>query len=258
MKIAVCVKQVPEPGDIQVSCEGELYAQTGAAMLNLFDTFAIEEAVRIKESVGADVTALTLNINDEVEVIKEAISYGVDDGLLIHDSGFAEFDAIQAGRVLAKAIRKLGGIQLILTGKQSTDYGGGVFGDMLAQALNIPRFSEVRSIEIMSESKAKIEIGWVNGTQTIVTELPAVLSVSREINEPRMRTVKGMLKAKKAVIPLWSSSDLGISGNELLHQPASERIKLEAPLAKQKCVMLDGPPDRQVEQLAQWIQHEIV
>lgn len=258
MKIVVCVKQVPEPGDIQVNGEGELEGQTGATMLNLFDTYAIEEALRIKENIGADVTALSLNTTDDVEVVKEAISYGVDDGVLIYDPGFEELDTIQAGFVSAKAVQKLGAVQLILTGKQSTDYGSGVFGVMLAQALNIPCFTDVKSIEILSENKAKIEIGWVGGLQTIVTVLPAVLSVSREINEPRMRTVKGMMKAKKAVMPVWDASDLGISANELIHKHASKRIKLEAPLPKQKCQIMDGSPDQQVEHLAELIQHEVV
>lgn len=250
MKIVVCVKQVPEPGDVFVNKNGEVEERTGAKMLNLFDTFAIEEAIQIKEKNGAQLLAVTLSDEEDLDGVKEALSYGLDEGLLLADERFAHVDAVEAAEYMAHALRKIGDVDLILTGMKTMDYGSGVFGGMVAAELGLPWFTAVKKIEVL-ENGILLETGWGDTTQLVEVNGPVVLSLSREINEPRARTVKGMMKAKKAKINVWGADEIGDVEVPLIEKATT--IGLEAPFEKPAGRLLTGSLPEQIQELVREI-----
>ncbi len=211
MNIVVCVKQVPEIALIKVDkSAGKVVHPQGPGVINPFDSYALEEALRIREKSGGKITAMSVGGKESEVALKEALALGIDEAVCLDDPAFEGSDGQAIGYVLAKGIEKAGECDLILCGKQAIDSDNAMVAPAVAENLGIAQAMFVRKVESYDSDKIVVERTTEDGYDTCELALPAVLSVVKEINEPRLPSLKGKMKAKKATIAHWSAADLGI------------------------------------------------
>lgn len=222
MHIVVCVKQTPATENVQIDPEtGTLKREGMAAAINPFDEYGIEEAVRIKERVGGDsiVTAITMGPPQAENALRDAISRGVDRAFHICGREFAGADTWATSYSLFKCIEKIHKeiqpVDLVVTGKQTNDGDTGHIGPGLGAWLDFPNVAYIKKVEdVKSNGNGKggtivVHRMMEDGVDVLQMELPAVISVVKEINEPRVASLKGKMNAKKADIPKWDAAALG-------------------------------------------------
>ena len=209
MKIIVCIKQVPDAKDVRLDPKTNTLAREGvAAIMNPFDRHALEEAVRLKEQLGGTVTALSMGPPQAKDVLLEAISCGADEGVLVSDRAFAGADTWATSYTLAKAVQALGAFDLILCGKQAIDGDTAQVGPGLAAQLKLPYVTCVQKTREASAAMLRVERMMDDGYDVVQLPLPALLTVVKDINEPRVPSLKGKMKAKKAEIRVLSAADI--------------------------------------------------
>jgi len=209
MNIIVCIKQVPDTTDIRIDPVTNTLIRDGVeSVINPFDTYAIEEAVRLKERCSGKVTALTMGPPQAENALKEAISLGCDEAVLVSDRKFAGSDTWATSYTLAAAIRKIGAFDLVLCGKQASDGDTAQVGPGISVHLDIPQVTFVKKIEEISVKTAKVERMTEEGYDIVETPLPCLLTVVKEINTPRLPSLKGLMRAKSAKIIRWTAEDL--------------------------------------------------
>lgn len=219
LNIVVCVKYTPTTANISVdSATGKVKRDGLAYTINPFDEYAVEEAVRLKERVpGSTATVLTLGPESSEPVLREAISRGCDAGVLITGAEFEGGNSYATSFALAAAVKKMNAekpVHLVLFGKNTNDGGSGVVGAQTAAWLDWPGVSSVKKIDAISETGATVWRMMEDGIDVLKVTLPAVLATVKEINEPRLPSLKGKMGAKKAVIPRWGAVELGIQAAE--------------------------------------------
>jgi len=216
MNVIVCIKQVPDTTNVRIDPETNTLIREGVeSIINPFDAYAIEEAVRIRERVGGKVTVLTMGPPQAENALREAISLGVDEAILLSDRAFAGSDTWATSLALASAIKKIGDYSLIICGKQAIDGDTAQVGPGIAVHLNIPQITFVKKIEEIDEKKLRAERMMEEGYQVVESRLPALITVVKEINEPRLPSLKGKIRAKKAEIPVWKLNDTDVSEEEV-------------------------------------------
>ncbi|MBN2205886.1 MAG: electron transfer flavoprotein subunit beta/FixA family protein [Candidatus Aminicenantes bacterium] len=222
MNIIVCIKQVPETTDVKINPETNTLIREGVkSIINPFDMYALEEGVRLKEKFGGKVAVLTMGPPQAEAALREAISLGADEGILVCDRAFAGSDTWATSYTLAGAVRKIGAFDLIVCGKQASDGDTAQVGPGISAHLDIPQVTYVKkieSIEPASEGKGwlmRVERMMEEGFEIIETPLPALLTVVKEINEPRLPSLRGMMKAKTAKIAVWGQNDLKLDENSI-------------------------------------------
>ncbi len=257
MRIAVLLKQVPDTTDCKIDPEtGTLCREGVGAMMNPFDTYALEEAVRIKERLGAgdgesEVVVVTMGPPQAEEMLKEAISLGADRAVLVSDRAFAGSDTWATGLTLSAALSKLGP-DLVICGKQAIDGDTAQVGPGVATHLDIPQATYVRKIEEISREGARVERLLEDGSEVVELPLPALLTVVKEINEPRLPSLRGKMKAKKAEIEKMTQADLGIPEKELgLTGSPTRVIKVFAPEKRPGGVKWEGEAAELAAKLAE-------
>jgi len=221
MKIIVCIKQVPDTQDIKIDPETNTLIREGVpSIMNPLDAYALEEAIRIKEKGGGEVIVLSMGPSQAEDILREAIGMGADNAVLLTDVKFKGADTLATSYTLKKAIEKIGNYNLILCGKQAIDGDTAQVGPEIAELLGIPQVTYVRKIEEIDEKRAVIERMTEWGYQVIETFLPALFTVVKEINVPRLPSLRGKIKAKSAEIPHWGLNDIeaeqervGLSGS---------------------------------------------
>jgi electron transfer flavoprotein alpha/beta subunit len=252
MKIVVCIKQVPDTTNIKVDPEtGTLKRETAGTVMNPFDMYAVEEGLRIKEKFpGSTVTVLTMGPPMAKDMLKVAIGMGVDEGILLSDRLLAGSDTWATSYALAKASQKLG-FDIILFGKQAVDGDTAQVGPSTAQYLNIPSITWVRKIREISEKEITAERMMEDGIDVIRSSLPVALTVVKEINEPRLESLKGKMRAKKYEAPVWSLADIG--GDEKMvgvkNSPTRVAKSWSASRETGKAEMLSGEPGEIADKL---------
>ncbi|MCL6582011.1 MAG: electron transfer flavoprotein subunit beta/FixA family protein [bacterium] len=212
MKIIVCIKQVPETGNVKIDPQTHTLIRSGVpSIINPLDTYAIEEALRWKEKLGASTLVLSMGPPQAEEALREAVSMGIDQALLLTDRRFAGADTYATAYTLSLAIRKLAPYDLIFCGKQAIDGDTAQVGPALAEHLGIPHIAYVKKIEDIDLQKATVRAHRLmeDGYEILDSRLPALLTVVKEINEPRFPSLKGKMRAKKLEIPIWGADDLG-------------------------------------------------
>jgi electron transfer flavoprotein beta subunit len=258
VNILVFVKQVPDTETrIQIQ-NGVVDTASVKWVANPYDEYAVEEALRIRERLGAGkVTVLSLGPDRVKEAIKYALSLGADEGVHVKGDGVALGDPLVVATVLAAAAKKAG-FDLILTGKQAVDQDTGATGVMLAELLDVPHVSVVVALELDAAAKtgkAKREVE--GGTETVSFELPAVVTAQKGLNEPRYASLKGIMAVKKKVVPEWTLSDLGVDPASVSPDAATVRV-LEATLPPPRPAgkMLEGEPADTVRELVRLLREE--
>ena len=211
-KIAVLIKQVPATENVKIDPESGVMVREGLAVeVNPLDLHAIEEAVRFKEKFPETrVTAVTMGPPTAVKAARYAIAMGCDDGVLVTDRAFAGSDTLATSRVLAETLRKLGPFDLILAGERATDGETGQVGPSVGSLLGVSVVTYVSKLEVQND-KLEVARAVEGGHESILSPMPALAVVVKEINTPRLCTLSGKIRGKKAEILTLSSADLGLS-----------------------------------------------
>lgn len=216
MKIIVCLKQVPDAANVSLDPETHTLKREGvAAIINPFDLFALEAALRLRDEKGAHITVVSMGPPQAEDALKEAIGYGVDEAVLLSDRAFAGADTWATTAVLAKAVEKLGGADLIICGKQAVDGDTAQVGPGIAARLNLPQVAFVKGWRKVDDKSMEVERQLDDGFDVVEMPLPALMTVVREVGEPRPPSLKSKIKAKNYKPVVWGMADLGLSPEEV-------------------------------------------
>jgi electron transfer flavoprotein beta subunit len=248
MNIVVCVKQVPEIQLVKVADE-KLQLPAGAGQINPFDTYALEEALRLREAQGAAISALTMGPESAQAVLREAASLGVEQLFQASDPAFEHSDTMATARILAAAIVKMGSVDLVITGKQAVDDDGAAVGAAIAGFLQWPQVMFVRKIESIGSGQAVFQRLTEDGYDVVECQLPALISVVKEINEPRLPSLKGKMQSRKAAITVWNANDLGVDISQVGAHSGTSILAHLPPPPRPPAEMLQGTPDEIAQKL---------
>jgi len=250
VNIIVCIKQVPVK-DAPLSIAGNWIRESDIGFeMNEPDSYALEEALRLKEKHGGEVIVLSMGPERVKQTIKEALAKGADRGILIADDQFAQLDALGSAKSLAAAIKQQKH-DLVLTGLQSDDHGFGQTGVLLAGMLDVPHATIIMAIEVDGQKmklKRELEAGWF---QHIECPLPAVLTIQSGINKVRYATLKGIMAAKKKEIRTITRASLGVS-----IEPTQRVEKIYVPTKTKKTEFLTGTPKEVAAKLVEKLKFE--
>lgn len=258
MRIFVCVKQVPASNETLLDPVTHTIIREGTqSILNPFDAHAVEEAVQIKGRLGGTVTAFTMGIPSAEETLRRVIAVGADDAILLTDRAFAGSDTLATARTLAAAMRRRGMPDLILCGRMATDGDTAQVGPMLAEFLGIPHVSDVAEIEQADEDGCTVRKMTDDGYVRLKVKLPALLTVLREINIPRLPSVNGVLRGEKAEVSRMTREDLGIDPEKTgLKGSATRVVGTGRPVTTRGTIWIEGNPMEQAEKLRALLREE--
>jgi len=248
MRIAVCVKQVPNPDALAAVLRideagmAALLPPGHPQVMSPFDEQAVEAALRIRDKLGAAVkiTAVTLGPESARAVLKQALSLGADDGVHLLDPAFDGSDAYATARALAAALRKLGDVDLVLAGRQAADWDAGIVGMGIAELLGLAAVSYARAIEPI-DGGVRVERVLQDGFETMEASLPALVTISNELGEVRKPNLRETMRAARKPVAVWTASDLGLAAGDV--GAAGARRVLERLYLPQKdgaCEMIDA------------------
>lgn len=250
MNIVVCIKQVPDTAEVRINPETNTLIREGVpSIINPYDIHALEAGLRIKESLGGKVTVITMGPPQAETALREAISMGADDVLLITDRAFAGSDTLATSYTLSRAIDKLRA-DIILCGKQAIDGDTAQVGPEIAEFLNIPHISYVKKIEEIRPDYIRVHRLMEEGYDIVESTLPVLLTVVKELNEPRLPSLKGRMAAKKAEIRKWTAADIGADPERLGLKGSPTWVKnIFAPEIKKDRKIFEGSIEEQVDAL---------
>lgn len=215
MNIVVCVKYVPDAQSERTFTEDNTTDREGVdGLLSELDEYAVEEALKIVEAGEGEVTVVTIGPDSAADAVKKALQMGADKGVHVLDEAIAGSDAPATSLVLAEAIKKIGTPDIVLTGMASTDGTMAVVPAMLAERLGLPQVTYASELTVDGRT-AKIRRDGDTASETIESSLPALISVTDQINEPRYPSFKGIMAAKKKPVETWSLADLGVDAGQV-------------------------------------------
>jgi electron transfer flavoprotein beta subunit len=218
VKIAVCIKQVPDTTDVKIDPKTNTLIREGVASItNVFDEFAVEEALLTKEKYGGEVHVITMGPPQAIDVLKNALAVGADKVYLVSDRAFAGADTLATAYTLSKTIEMIGGVDLVICGKQAIDGDTAQVGPGIATRLGIPQLTYVSKVREIDLAKKKIVVERMleNGKEVVQSKLPALITVVKDINEPRLPSLLGIKKAAKVQIPTLTAKDIPVDENRI-------------------------------------------
>lgn len=247
MRIVVCIKQVPDTSEVRINPETNTLMRDGVpSIINPYDMHALEAGIQIREKAGGTVTAITMGPPQAEAALREAISMGADKAVLISDRAFAGSDTWATAYVLAKAVSLLGA-DIVLCGKQAIDGDTAQVGPEMAEFLDIPHVSYIRKIDDVSADRIIVQRLMDDGSDLVESSVPVLLTVVRELNTPRMPSLKGKMAAKKAEIGRLTSSDLNADENNLGLRGSPTQVRnIFAPETKKDRKIIEGSAEEQV------------
>ena len=251
MNIIVCLKQVPGTTAVKINPETNSLIREGIEnIINPFDTYALEEGVRLREKHGGKVTVITMGPPQAELALREAISLGADEVILLSDRAFAVADTWATAYTLSRAVVKLADYDLIICGRQTIDGDTGQVGPELAEMLDMPFVAYVSNIEEIKESYLRVRRMVEEGHEVIETTLPAVITVAKEINVPRLPSLRGKMQSKSAAITTWTINDLDVVENMVgLAGSSTQVIKIFFPEMVSQAEILQGDLESRVDTL---------
>jgi electron transfer flavoprotein beta subunit len=254
MHIIVCVKQTPDSAAKMSVDNGKVSWGDAGLVVNPWDEYAIEEAIRLKEKHGGKATALSVGPESAKEALKTCLAMGCDEAILVTDPALNGSDALATSYILAKAIQKLGDVQIAVFGKQAIDGDTGLVPVGVARRLGWAPLTYVSKIDSLDPNAktVKVERLLEQGRQIVTSTLPAVIGTVKDINEPRYPSFMGIRKAAKAQIPVWSAADLGLEPGKVGEAGSATRWPaiLPLPVREGNVEMLDGTPEEAAAKLA--------
>lgn len=262
MHVVVCVKQTPDSAAKITVEKGSVTWGDAGLVVNPWDEYAIEEAIRLKEKHGGKATALCLGPETGKEALKSCLAMGCDEAILITDAAFSGSDALATSYILAKAIEKLGDVQLAVFGKQAIDGDTGLVPVGVARRLGWAPLTYTSKIEALDPSAKTITVERLleQGKQIVTSTLPAVIGTVKDINEPRYPSFMGIRKAAKATIATWSAADLGLDASRIGAAGSATHWPSVAPLPVREgsVELLEGTPEEVAAKLADRLQADKV
>jgi len=251
VNIVVCLKQVPGTTEVKIDPQTNTLIRQGIKnIINPFDTYALEEGVRLKEKHGGRVTVITMGPPQAEEALREAISLGADEAVLLSDRAFAGADTWATAYTLSKAAARLAPVDIIICGRQTVDGDTGQVGPELAEMLDIPFVAYVSQIEEIANGHMRLRRMIEEGHEVVETTLPAVITVAKEINVPRLPSLRGITRSKSASIPVWGAGELGADKDMVgLAGSCTQVIKVFFPKRTCQVEKLEGDLESQVETL---------
>lgn len=257
MKIIVLVKQVPDtetkvqvkPGETSISTDGVTY------VINPYDEFAIEEALKTKEAKGGDVTLISLGWDKAGEALRTGLAMGADKAVHLNDPAFLGGDACSTAYALAKTIEKME-YDLILCGKQGIDYDNHQVGVRVAELLGIPHAAVVTKLELQ-DGKAVAHREIEGGAEVVEISLPAVITCQKGLNEPRYASLKGIMQAKKKPLEKKTPADIGVSPEEVGKAGAKvEVLSMSMPPERAAGRVIEGEPEEAAKEVVKLLREE--
>ena len=260
MNIIVCIKQVPDTQDIKINPETNTLMREGVqSIVNPFDMYAIEEALRIREKLGGKVTVITMGPEQAQEALREAVSMGADEIVLMSDRAFAGADTWVTSYTLAKGIEKLGKYDLIICGKQAIDGDTAQVGPGIAAQLDIPQVTYVKKTEEIKDGMGRFERMTEEGYEIIETPLPCLITVVKEINIPRLPSLKGKIRAKQASVVKLTAKDINAEPDKLgLKGSPTVVDKIFAPQKRTGGQILQGETQEVVNKLVDAVKDIVI
>ena len=246
MRIIVCIKQVPATTDAKIDPETKRIVREGTkAVLNPFDLYAVEEALRIREQCGGELVALTMGPESAKNVLIEALSMGADRAVLLCGRGFAGSDTWATSYALSRAIETLGGAELIICGKQAVDGDTAQVGPGIAAKLDILQAANVSKVEEIGPEHIIVSRMNETGYDVLKLRFPALLTVTKDINVPRIPTLKNARRARAAEITVWTPEDIGAEPDKIgLAASPTRVVKTEPPAVRTAAtVTIGGAPE---------------
>ncbi len=260
MNIVVCIKQVPNTTDVKIDPVTNTLIRDGVeSVINPFDTYAIEEAVRLKERFGGKVIVISMGPPQAENALKEAISLGCDEAILVSDRKCAGSDTWATSYTLSCAIKKIEGFDIILCGKQASDGDTAQVGPGISTHLDIPQVTYVKKIEEIKNNKARVERMTEEGYDIVETPLPVLLTIVKEINTPRLPSLKGMMRAKSAKITKWTADDIEADPKSLgLDGSPTRVVKIFSPPPRKGGEMIKGDAGEVSQKLVQLLKDIVI
>ncbi|MBI2328222.1 MAG: electron transfer flavoprotein subunit beta/FixA family protein [Chloroflexi bacterium] len=251
MNIIVCLKQVPGTTKVKIDAQSNTLVRQGIEnIVNPFDTYALEEGARIKERYGGKLTVLSMGPPQAETALREAISRGADEAILLSDRAFAGADTLATSYTLARAISKIEEYDLVICGRQTIDGDTGQVGPELAEMLELPFVAYVSQIEEINNGNMRVQRMVEDGHEVIETSLPVVITVVKEINVPRLPSLRGLARAKNAVIAVWGAGELGADQDMVgLSGSATRVVRIFFPQRNHHGEILEGSPANKVARL---------
>lgn len=256
MNIYVFVKRVPDTeSKIRINPEGtNIIFDDLNYVLNPYDEYAVEEALRIKEAQGAQVTAFSVGGEDSIAILRKCLAMGVDEAVLIKDERTEDYDAYRTARIIAKVLEsKYPEYSLLFFGKQSVGADNASVPSMVAGILDLPQVNVVTKLSL--EGQKGIAHREIEGAlERVEFSLPAVLSAQKGLNEPRYETLKGIMAAKRKTIPIIDLSELGFQEGDL--KAGLEVVKVEGPPPRKAGKVIEDEPAEAARKLIQFLHEE--
>lgn len=256
MNIFVFVKRVPDTeSKIRIDHEANSIIEEGVSfVINPFDEYAVEEALRLKEARETTVTVFSVGSDDSIPILKKALAMGADEAVLLKDELKETYDGLRTARILVQALQtKYSDYNLLLFGKQSVGADNSQIPSMVAEWLGLPQVNVVTKLEIDGNTgSAHREIE--GAVERVAFTLPAVISAQKGLNEPRYETLRGIMAAKRKEIPVVKVEDLGLDEDQLA--PMLELIKMESPPLREDGKVIEEEPDVAAKKIVEFLREE--
>lgn len=252
MNTVVCLKQVPGTTEVKIDPETNTLRREGIEnVVNPFDAYALEEAVRLRERFGGTVTAISMGPPQAEAMLREAVSCGADEAVLISDRSFAGSDTLATSYTLSRAVARLE-YDLVVCGRQTIDGDTGQVGPEMSEMLGVPFVAYVSKVRDIAEGRMTAERMVEDGHEVVEALLPAVITVVKEINVPRLPSLRGKMKARKMEIPVWTAADLAVDEASVgLAGSPTAVVKVFFPRRQSDGEVLEGDAGEQVERLVE-------
>lgn len=259
MHIVVCTKLVPNPEaafsmfKIDEQAKKVVPAAGLPWVVSPFDEQALEAALRIRDKQpDTRITVMTLGPETSRNALKHGLAMGADDGVLLADADFEDGDAYTTAHALAAAVRKLGDIDLVLTGRQAADWDAGMVGAGIAEQLGVVAISFAKDISVEGGA-VRVERVLDDGTEIVATDLPALVTVSNELGEARKPNLRETMRAARKPVVTWSAADLGLPADAIgAAGRRAVRERVFVPVKDNRCEIIEGAsPEEQAARLAQ-------
>jgi electron transfer flavoprotein beta subunit len=250
MNIIVPIKQVPETNAVRMDeSTGTMIRDGVVSIINPLDLYGIELAIQLRDRFGGRATAISMGPPKAAEALREAIAMGLDDAVLLSDRAFAGADTWATAYALSKAIARLGEFDLIICGERATDGDTGQVGPAIAAFLDLPVASYVSKFEEAADGLLRVHRLVEDGYEVLEVALPCVLTVVKEVSNPRLPTLRGKQKARRADIPTWGAADIeadpalvGLKGSP------TRVVKIHRPKVSRQCEKIVATDEAAVEQ----------
>lgn len=248
MRIAVCVKQVPDTNEIRINPEtGTLIRDGVPSILNNDDANALEQALQLKDAnPDTTVTVLTMGPPQAREMLQECLAMGADEAILLSDRALGGSDTWATSNALAAGLRKAGPFDLIFAGRQAIDGDTAQVGPQIAEKMGLPQVTYVKEFELEGDT-VTVKRALEDGYEKLKVKLPCVLTAIKELNTPRYMSVPGILRAAKAEIPVWSADDIGVDRSVVgLKASPTNVFRSFTPKPKGKGVSVEGDTPKEL------------